>query len=258
MSPYRDDTAYDVSPTISKRLSKLAGPDGIVILDDLFSRLAFGCVSVPAASFRVAHENELECVRRLVRLSFIAQIHDETEVYRLELMSLAIISDNRARRILLLSDAVLRHIAARYRQDPDNRNNQVTVGEIVDTIGQPEAEVVESLRYLLSTPAVSARSSSFPDPPDPYLIATEQALTFHSLEPLITQLSEWAGTSAAMPVSLLDSADQKETRFDKIVSRLKNHRILVWLFVIGLGITLLRGTIGAARDLFQWAKLLWN
>jgi len=51
---------------------------------------------------------------------------------------------------------------------------------------------------------------------------------------------------------LLDSADRKETRFDKIVSRLKNHRILVWLFVIGLGITLLRGTVGAARDLFQW------
>lgn len=247
-----------VSRQTKNRLVKLAGTDGIAILDDLFSRLSVGTVSVPAASFRVAHETQLDCIRRLVQLSFIAQIQDATEVYRLELSALTIVSNPRAHRILVLADTVLRYIVSRYRHDPDNRNNKVTITEIVNSTEQPEAEVVESLRYLVSTPAISARSGSFPDPPDAYVMATEQSITFHSLEALISQLAEWAGTSAAMPLSLLNGADSEKTQFDKIVSGVKNHRILVWLFVIGLGITSLRSIVGAVRDLIAWTKPWWN
>ena len=87
------EIANAVSARTRKRLVKLAGPDGIVILDDLFSRLSVGSVTVVAGSFRVAHETQLECIRRLVQLSVIANIHDAMEVYRLELTALVVVSN---------------------------------------------------------------------------------------------------------------------------------------------------------------------
>jgi len=167
-------------------------------------------------------------------------------------LALAILSDRRADKILETGDAILQYMVSRYRQDPDNRDNTVTVEEITAATGRQDEEVREALRYLVETPAITARTTDFPDPPESCAFAIETSLTYHSMDPLLEQLAEWSGLSAAMPAFQIDNADQTASQFDRIVSKFKNHPVLAWFFVVAFGIVLLRGVVAAARDLFSW------
>ena len=226
-----------VSKATKKRLAKLAGGEGIAVLQDLFNRLEDGEVTVPAVSFRVNHETQLECIQRLAQRTFIEHKHDAVETYRIRLISLVVIPDSRARSILRVCDTVLRYLDARFREDPDNKNNKVMIAEIVNDTEIPIERILEALDYLANTPGINPSSTRFRSEPEPYVFACEQSLSYGSLEPLVTQLANWVGTSAAMQLSLYGGERASTTAYDRGIAALKNHRVLAWILITAVGIS---------------------
>ena len=226
-----------ISKATRKRLVKLAGSDGIAVLQDLFNCLEDGQVTLPAVSFRVDHETKLECIQRLGQRTFIKHDHDAVETYRLRLIALVVIPESRAQSILQTCDKILRYMDERFRKDPDNKNNKVTVAEIANNIELSNERILEALNYLTNTPGINPASTNFPNGPEPYLFAGEQSLLFGAVEPLISQLIDWVGTSATMPLSLIDEQNGANTKFDQVIAAFKNNRVLAWLLIAAVGIS---------------------
>ena len=240
-----------VARRTQRRLAKLAEADGVSILEDFFSRLVGGEVAVPAASFRLAHECKADRIRRLTRLSFITHRHEAAEIYQLRLIALVLIEDSRANAVLQVCDDVLRYMDARFRQDPDNRDNKVFVADMVEATERDEYEVCEALRYLVDTPGLTPGSVDFPDGEDAYAMANEQSRMYGTVDALVLQLLEFVGTSAAPLASFLESGGNDKTRFDKVVASFKNHPIFAWVIFVGFAITVLGAVLGSWLYLYD-------
>jgi len=241
-SPY--ELGY-VSKRTKRRLRKLAGKDGAAILSDFFDELQPGEVALPAISFRIAHKENVERLHRLAAQSFIRHVHDAQEVYQLRIIGLIVVNNRRSQDILTICDSTLRYLAARFKADPENRDNKVSIDEIVSEIEECETAVREALRYLVETPAITARSSEFPNGDGAYAIATEQSSHFSCVDALVSQLSEWVGTGAAPLASIQEPNGSPSTRFDRVIKAVKNHPVFAWIFIIGLGITALSGLVAS-------------
>ncbi len=250
--------SHVIGRKLQRRLRKLAGRNGIVILQTFFDSLNEGDYTLPAATFRVTHEKHIETIQRLTQQSFLQNKHDAIEHYRMRLIALVVVSDVRARGILVACDTILRNLDARFREDPDNKNNKVTVAEIAVDTALPVDAILEALNYLSNTPGINPSGGDFPNAPEPYVFAGEQSSTFGSLEPLVSQLADWVGNTAAFPISFSEIGGPQSTKFDEALSSLKNHGAIAWILVGAVAVTGLSALVAAIAYLVSLFQALWS
>ena len=243
---------------LHKTLRKRAGRTGVKLLDEFFSRLEPGQCCIAAASFRVAHENELELIQRLVRQGFLKHNRNIDETYHLRLLGVAVVNDVRASRLLSVCDRILVYMAERFRTDPDNKNNRVGTRTLSQGIDESEETVVEALGYFMDTPVLGSRSSNFPNSNDAYWLAGEQFLAYQGLAPLVSQLNEFVEISDGTPVTFSERSDSGGTRFDRIQYAFKNHPIAAPILALLVGLSGLSVVVAAIVYLYETGMKLFG
>lgn len=239
------NSSHVVSKKVKRQLVKRAGADGISIIKDLFARLEPGKTGTPAASFRVTHEDKLTLIQKLVRQDFLQHRQDVFETYQLRLLGLVIVDEVKAIQLQEICDRILKYMAERFRQDPDNKDNRIQLVDIASAVEHPAETIVEALQYLNNTPALGARSADFPNGNDAYLLASEQSLTYKSLEPLVAQLSAFVGASVVTPITFSEYPNTQSTRYDRIVSFFKDHSITAPILVLLIAVSWLSVVVAA-------------
>lgn len=189
----RDKAAEGEEPNVRARLSALAGPEGIALLNSLYSRLERLEDGVDRERFLVAHKDKREQIQRLSQW-FVKETSDARRAYRPTLMALPLVDDEQAQSRLELIDQVLRY----FSEELENREVErpVTIAELTSAFGAPEQHVAEALAYLFEGPLSAGRSSGYPASPNWNVTPNLQSLDYPNINALLRQMTEWAERSA--------------------------------------------------------------
>lgn len=238
--------------SVRRRLASTARPDGIRLLEALFERTR-SQPDVDARQFRIDFKDHREAISRLTKHQFISVTRRCEERYRLCLVALPLIESSAARSMLAIVDRVLRYMSEQYQSEPDGK---ITLAQLCEHLDVTEQSASEALDYLTNTPIAATHKSGYPDAADWWIIPSEKSLDFPDLDSLLRLLTEWATReepavqSFLSEVSLLQSSNPvPPTRFDFLVRRAKNHKVVAMFLVSVFAVSLLATGIDALISL---------
>lgn len=188
----RPDKAAEIEQQdVRSRLAAMARPEGIALLEELFARQQSVRTGVDATRFRIDFEGQRDEIDRLRRW-FIDEDRQAKPVYRAALIALAVIGNERAKRLLALIDRLLRLLKEEFRRDP---GREITLAEMSETLGEDQADIAEALAYLVDNGPVggAARTTGYPENGEWQLTPHERFLDFGTLDAVLEQWAEWAG-----------------------------------------------------------------
>ena len=243
--------------SIRSRLASAARPDGIQVLRALFQRTR-SRPDIDAQQFRVDFKGQREAISRLIRRQFILTASQPTERYRLSLVALPLIESNAARSILTVVDRALRYLSAQYEAQ---RDRKLALAQLSAYLGIPEKSAAEAFRYLIDTPVAGPRKSDHPESADWWVQSTEKSLDYPNLDSLLRQLAEWSTREepairhtpiAHATLYRQATGPDPQTRYDLILQRVKNHKILATLMAIVTALVVFATGLDALISLYGW------
>ena len=176
----------------------------------------------------------------------------------MSLVALPLIDSSAARSMLEVVDRVLRYLSERYQSHPDGK---ITLGQLCADLDITEQSGAEALGYLIDTPVAGPRKSGYPDSADWWITPVEKSLDFPDLDSLLRQLAEWATReeSALRPVPIPPGpmhAHPPEiappTPYDRLIRRVKNHKVLATLLAAVSAIVVLATGLDALISIYEW------
>lgn len=245
-----------VEQSVRRRLANTARPDGVLLLAALFERTR-SRPDVDARQFRIDFKDHREAINRLTKHQFISVTRRSEERYRLCLVALPLIDSNAARSMLIVVDRVLHYLSEQYQSQPDGK---VTLSQLCDHLDITEQSASEAFGYLVNTPIAAPRKSEYPDSADWWIVPTEKSLDFPNLASLLKLLTEWTTREepALRPIQVvpgmphLQSPDTAPpTRFDFLVRRAKDHKVIALFLVSVFAISLLATGLDALISLYD-------
>lgn len=240
-----------------RRLAATARPDGVLVLAALFER-ARSHPQIDARQFRIDFKDHRDAISRLSKHQFIFTDWQPQERYRLSLVALPLIDSSAARSMLEVVDRVLRYLSERYQSQPDGK---ITLGQLCADLDIPEQYGAEALGYLIDTPVAGPRKSGYPDSSDWWIAPVEKSLDFPDLDWLLRQLVEWATHEepALRPISIQPGTLQvyphdpaPPTPYDRLIRRVKNHKVLATLLAAVSAIVVLATGMDALLSIYEW------
>lgn len=236
------------------RLANIARPDGIRLLEALFERTR-SQPEVDARQFRIDFKDHREAISRLTKHQFISVSRRSEERYRLCLTALPLIESSAARSMLYIMDRVLRYMSEQYQSEPDGK---VTLPQLCEHLDIGEQSASEALGFLINSPIAASRKSEYPDSADWWITPSEKSLDFPDLDSLLRLLTEWATREEPAVQSFLSELSHLQTsnpvpptRFDFLVRRAKNHKVIAMFLVSVFAISLLATGIDALISLYD-------
>jgi hypothetical protein len=228
---------------VRKLLRKLAGADGITVLNALFARVETQEQGVDGERFRIDFEGKREELHRLCRLLFVKESFDPRRTYRLTSIGLALVDDDRATNSLALFNRTLAYLRTEYGKQP---GRQITLKEVSEALAVSQAQAAQALDLVCESPASASRSIGYPNEPEWYIQPGEQSLDYPDLDAVLAQMAEWAQRASWGP---------KVERNGKILylnaprAWIAAHKKLAT--AIGAGLVAIVGFLGDALDLFS-------
>lgn len=244
---------------VRRRLASTARPDGIMVLAALFERARFR-PDIDARQFRIDFKDHRDAIGRLTEHQFISTTWQPEQRYRLSLVALPLIDSSAARSMLAVVDRVIRFLSERYQSQPDDK---ITVAQLCVHLDIPEQSAIEALGYLIDTPVAGSRTSGYPDSADWWIRPIEKSLDFPDLDSLLGQLAEWATREepAILPLpvppgTLLGRSHgaAHPTRYDRLIVRVKNHKVLATILVAVSAMVVLATGLDALISLYEWVR----
>ena len=245
-----------IERSVRRRLASVVRPDGVRLLAALFERTRFRS-DVGARQFRIDFKDHREAISRLAKHQFISVTRRSEERYRLCLVALPLIDSSAARSMLGIVDRVLRYLSEQYQSQPDGK---VTLSQLCDHLDITEQSASEALGYLINTPIAAPRKSEYPDSADWWITPTEKSLDFPNLDSLLKLLTEWATREepAFPPIHVVPGMPHRQlpdpappTRFDFIVQRAKDHKVMAIFLVAVFAISFLATGLDALISLYD-------
>lgn len=219
-----------------KRLRRKINSRDIELLTALFDRLENYNKGVDGEGFRIAFKDRRGEIDGLIARTCIRESYEPvTKIYRPTLLALSLIDDARAEDILALVDRLVRYLAQRYEA---TRSQVITLKEMGEALGMPEAAVANALGYIIEGPASGGRSSALPEGPEWQFMPGPNSMDFPTLDRVLAQLADW-------------SAPRRSLR-----SWIMQHKRLAT--AISTGLVALVGFLGNALDLFSSLAALFG